>query len=404
MACVKKRRGKWVLDFRDNTGRRRWETYETRKEADDALAVRVRELRRGTYCPPAQIPTVKEIAEAWLTAKAGEGLKPSTISGLENHVHDHIIPALGSMRLDLVSPRDVEALKAALVGAKALKPRTVNKTLTALRAVFAYAIANAYTERNPAAAVRSVKLRSGTVAAGETSAKGDSVTPDDVPSAEAVAKLIEHATAGLYQTFFIAAARTGARSGELLALTWADVDLEKRTLVIRRSLSWARTRAERKTITGGRFFAPKTHDSGRTIEIDKELASALQKWKAQCPGRSALGLVFPAPTGEPLHRRTLHKQGLLPALTAAELSHFTIHSLRHFHASALLQAGIPIAEVSARLGHANPAITMRVYAHYLEGTESKAAETIAAVLARPSAQKSATEHEVAASWFRTQAS
>jgi integrase len=54
----------------------------------------------------------------------------------------------------------------------------------------------------------------------------------------------------------------------------------------------------------------------------------------------------------------------LPALKAAGLSHFRVHSLRHFHASALLLAGIPIAEVSARLGHANPAITMRVDAHF----------------------------------------
>jgi integrase len=79
----------------------------------------------------------------------------------------------------------------------------------------------------------------------------------------------------------------------------------------------------------------------------------------------------------------------LTALKAAGLSHFTVHSLRHFHASALLLAGIPIAEVSARLGHANPAITMRVYAHFLNGAESKAADTIATLM------RAATGPEVA---------
>jgi integrase len=90
--------------------------------------------------------------------------------------------------------------------------------------------------------------------------------------------------------------------------------------------------------------------------------------------------VFPNAAGDPLHRRTLHERGFRPALAAANLRAFTVHSLRHFHASALLLAGVPIAEVSARLGHGNPAITMKVYTHFIRGAESKAAETIAGLI------------------------
>jgi integrase len=173
--------------------------------------------------------------------------------------------------------------------------------------------------------------------------------------------------------------RSGARSGELLALTWDDVDIDARTIVVRRSLSWARTRDERESVEGGRFFEPKTEDSGRSLSIDDELARELRKWKLACPP-SKLALVFPTLAGTPLHRRSLHKHGLLPTLKAAELPHFTIHSLRHFHASALLLAGVPVAEVSSRLGHKNAAITMHIYTHFLRGAESRAAETIAAVI------------------------
>jgi hypothetical protein len=72
---------------------------------------------------------------------------------------------------------------------------------------------------------------------------------------------------------------------------------------------------------------------------------------------------------------------LTDSLTGArEGELLALHSLRHFHASALLLAGIPIAEVSARLGHKNAAITMKVYTHFIRGAESKAAETIAGLI------------------------
>ncbi len=275
-----------------------------------------------------------------------------------------------SSRIDLVTLKNVETLKAKQVTEKALAPRTANKTLAALKAIFGYAISNSYVTRNPAANVKPVKL-----------GKSDSVTAEDVPSTEDVAKLIEAASPGLHRTFFLAAAHTGAREGELLALEWSDVDLDARTLSIRRSDSWAKTRAERaeKKVRGSRAYEPKTDAGRRVVRIDDDLVRELRRWRLQCP-RGKRGLVFPNAAGDPLHRRTLHKQGFKPALAAASLRSFTVHSLRHFHASALLLAGVPVPEVSARLGHKNPAITMKVYTHFLRGTESKAAETIATLM------------------------
>ncbi len=194
------RPGRWLLDFYDQDGKRRWETYPTRKAAKDALADRAKDAKTATYRAPAELPTFREVAEAWLTAKRLEGLRPSTIAGLENHVHDHILPALGPSRVDLVTLKSVEALKAKLATEKKLAPRTMNKTLAALKAIFDYAISNSYLTRNPAAGVKPVKL-----------GKSESVTAENVPSAEDVAKLIAAASPGLHRTFFLAAAHTGAR-------------------------------------------------------------------------------------------------------------------------------------------------------------------------------------------------
>jgi integrase len=364
------RPGRWLLDFYDQEGKRRRETYETQKEAKAALADRAKEVKESTYRAPAELPTLEEVAGAWLVAKGLEGLRPSTIAGLENHVHDHVLPALGSSRIDLVSLKCVEALKAKLATEKKLAARTVNKTLAALKAIFDYAISNSYMTRNPAASVKPMKL-----------GKSDSVTAENVPSAEDVAKLIEAASAGLHRTFLLASAHTGAREGELLALAWDDVDLDGRTLTIRRSDSWAKTRAERaeKTVKGARPYEPKTEAGRRVVRIDDDLVRELRRWRLACP-RGKRGLVFPNAAGDPLHRKTLQERGFLPARAAAGLRAFTVHSLRHFHASALLLAGVPIAEVSARLGHGNAAITMKVYTHFIRGAESKAAETIAGLI------------------------
>jgi hypothetical protein len=133
------RPGRWLLDFYDQDGKRRRETYATQKEAKAALADRAKEVKESTYRAPAEVPTLQTVAGSWLTSKSVEGLRPSTIAGLENHVHDHILPAIGAKRIDLVTLADVESLRRDLVAEKKLAPRTVNKALAGLKAIFAYA-------------------------------------------------------------------------------------------------------------------------------------------------------------------------------------------------------------------------------------------------------------------------
>src|SRR5262245_24768748 len=262
------RPGRWLLDFYDQAGKRRWETFPTQKAAKAAMADRMGEVKAASYRAPAELPAFRAVAEAWLIAKGFDGLRPSTIAGLENHVHDHILPELGSTRIDLVSLKSVELLKAKLKTEKKLAPRTVNKALAALKAIFGYAMEHSYVTRNPAFRVKPMKLGA-----------AQTVTAEQVPSAEEVAKLIDAASPGLHSTFFLAAADTGAREGELLALEWEDVDLDARTLTIRRSDSWAKTRAERaeKTVKGARGYEPKTEAGRRVVRIDDDLIRELRR-------------------------------------------------------------------------------------------------------------------------------
>src|ERR1700682_3703351 len=85
MACIRKRRGKWVVDYRDHAGTRHWETFSTRKSAEQALAGHLTAIKNGTYAPPNDLRTVKDAYESWWRLsvegsdnKNGAPLRPTT--------------------------------------------------------------------------------------------------------------------------------------------------------------------------------------------------------------------------------------------------------------------------------------------------------------------------------------
>jgi integrase len=106
------------------------------------------------------------------------------------------------------------------------------------------------------------------------------------------------------------------------------------------------------------------------------LVADLKRWKLQCPN-SEEQLVFPTLDGKPLCRDFLLRLNFYPVLSRAQLRHVTFHTLRHSCASAMIASGAPITEVQHRLGHANPAITLRVYSHFFTHGESAAADRLA---------------------------
>jgi integrase len=374
------RPGRWLVDFYDQDGKRRIETYETQKAAKVALSRRLEELRKGTYRAPAEMPTLAELAAGWLASKADR--RPSTRYCWENHVHVHIVPALGEVRVDQVTPRLVEE-RLRNVLRERLAPQTVNKVLGTLTAIYDYGARHGTIDRNPAKLAE--RLRVGTAEVlpgedGEANAPGREIDPDEVPSPEEVKRLLVASAPGVFRTFFLTAALTGARSGELLALTWEDVDFDGAEIHIRRGVTWARTREDReKGIRGARYFAPKNKTSRRSVEMPTELAAALRRWKLACPP-SRDGLVFPKADGMAMHRKILAEQGLWPALARAELRRFGVHALRHFFASELIRRGYPPTEVAARLGHSSPMVTMTVYARWYRGATSDAVAGLAKTL------------------------
>ena len=180
---------------------------------------------------------------------------------------------------------------------------------------------------------------------------------------------------------FAVAATTGLRQGELLGLSWSDVELDgtQPTLTVRRSL--ARAEGRNKYM----LAEPKTAKSRRTIELGSTAARALHRQKArQAADKLAFGpdlwqdvdsLVFTDEVGRPLRPWAVTKT-FAAALKRLGLPHVRFHDLRHGAASLMLSQGVPLKLVSEQLGHSSIAITSDVYAHLDRESKRAAADAL----------------------------
>ena len=172
---------------------------------------------------------------------------------------------------------------------------------------------------------------------------------------------------------------TGMRWGETFGLAWKDLDFSAGTIYIHNNLQ------------DGQLKRPKTSYSIRKISVDADTMRRLKEWRAQQREYSKtvgnlynneLNLLFTAISGVPVRYDNFRGRQWANMVKAAELPPgCTFHSLRHTHATQLLQAGINIKVISQRLGHASVAFTLRVYAHVLPEQDRTAADAMAGLLA-----------------------
>jgi integrase len=165
---------------------------------------------------------------------------------------------------------------------------------------------------------------------------------------------------------------TGARRGEIVGLKWSDVDWNTRTALIERSFS------------RGNFYPPKTKAGRRLVELPDVMIHHLLSWQQVCP-KDDLDLVFPGPKGGPMDGGELLKAGFRTALERAGIRRIRFHDLRHSFASNLIGAGWDIPTVSRLLGHANPQVTLMIYAHALPRARHGAADALAKLMREDSA-------------------
>jgi len=173
---------------------------------------------------------------------------------------------------------------------------------------------------------------------------------------------------------------TGLRRGELLGLAWTAVDLDGASLRVERSLE--------ETKAGLRFKPPKTKHGRRTISLPPGAVTVLRDHRRkQLELRVALGLgkpdpdalVFCNPDGSPMSPDNLSRDWIRACKTLG-LPQVMFHALRHTHVSALIAANVDVVQISRRIGHGSPAVTLRIYAHFFKSTDAAAATAIEAAI------------------------
>ena len=355
------------MDYRDAFGRRRWESYRTKQEAESALATALPASRQRLI--PAVDPNVivRDYAERWLTLCGS--LKPSTLTGYREKLNLHILPTLGPVQLRRLHRGAIKDLLARKK-ASGLSIESVRLIYATLRAMLSAALDDGVIPANPAAGIgRSMRLSRSAADRREEIRAFDADQLDRFLAAS-------QAKVPRFHLLLFTLSRTGLRLGEALALKWEDVDLVRREL-----------RVERALTTRGEIDTPKS-GHGRTVDLSAALCDLLRSARARAAEAAmARGgrpeYLFPNATGEPTPHVTA-EGAFRRALKTAELpGHFSPHSLRHTYASVLLSDGVSPAYVQEQLGHASIELTVGTYGRWLRKKAPGAVDRLDGVVAKP---------------------
>lgn len=354
------------------TGKRRQrsKSFKTKKEAEKALAQWLVEIERGVAIDTDRL-TIADLFDRWLETFKGTNPKARTVVEYERIIRSRIVPGIGHLPVQQLRPLQIDAFYAQLreVGASNDAIHRIHKRL---RQAFDYAVRKRLIALNPLAAVDPPTVRSRAAVV---------LTPPQLRH------FLRVADADGYSPLWLLLVQTGLRRGEALGLRWQDIDWERKRLHVRQCVEVLNGAANLTT--------PKTPAALRSVTLFAESVAALAaQRKRQIERRLAAGpswqdhdLIFTTPTGGPLNPNNvlrnlaviIRKANAAPDVPeAARLPQFHIHDLRHTHATHLLMDGWSVAIVSRRLGHANPAITLQLYAHAIVDVQGEDVATPAA--------------------------
>jgi integrase len=359
---------RYRVRYLDPDGRERKKSFPDRakKKAEDFLVSMEADKLRGNYLDPAAGRiTFREYAEAWLRTRV---LDESSREGVEIRVRLHLYPFFGARHLAAIKPGHIREWDASMVDV--IAPATRSVIFTHLRSILGAAVDDERIAKNPCSA--------------------RSVTPPRPIERKVVPWTLEQITAiraGLparYRGLVDLGSGCGLRQGELLGIAADDIDFATGWIHIRRQVKRVRSRLV--------FGLPK-NDKDRRVPLPDSVADRLRAhidatppvavtlpWEDPAkPERVTADLVFTTTRRNAINRSGLNEDCWAPALRSAGITPNRatgMHALRHFYASALLDAGESIKALASYLGHSDPGFTLRVYTHLMPASEDRTRKAI----------------------------
>lgn len=358
-------RGRWYAAITHEDGARQKWACEGRDAARARLAQAI--LERARRLPPtSDRASVEQYLAWWL--RHSLRCRPTTLVTYERIVALHLVPSLGRLQLRNLTPEHVEALmsRSRRDGVSLARINVIRATL---RQALAAAERRGLVHRNAAALVEPYRVR----------------PRQPLPlAADECRQLLDAARDDRLHTLYLCAIALGLRQGELLGLSWADVDLAAGQIRVRQQL-------QRIRLGEGARLRPalvelKTARSARPLRAPQVVVAALaERRRSQIEERLLsgprwveTGLVFTTRHGSPLDAGNLRRAFHL-ALTRAGLAPRRFHDLRHSYASLLEEAGVHPFVAQELLGHTRVEMTKR-YSHPYDAAKADAAERVGGLL------------------------
>lgn len=284
-------------------------------------------------------------------------LKPSTVRAAESHLTRHILPRLGSSRLQELNAEHLQAF-VTTCAATGITRKTIGNVLHTLFSILE-------TARLYGNAVPQVK-RSNLVLPFKSLGR-------EVHSLEApqIGHIINQAKEP-FATMFTVLGMTGLRAGEMLGLKPIDLDFSKKVIHVQRSID-SRTKKEQ---------SPKTVGSANDVPMPSELEKRLKDFLANHQRQNPSGYLFANRNGNPYSVGKVTEYGLWPVQDKLGIKRTGLHAFRHAAASELLEGGAPLTVVQRQLRHKDAHTTLQKYGHVVGDAQRRAVATLAAKIGR----------------------
>lgn len=333
-------------------GKRIYRRFKTEQEALIWKTEQLNTIHKGTFVAPSNI-TVGEWAIEWLTTYKKGAIKQSTYEHylyLSTHIQ-----SIADIKLQELKPSHVQNLLNQLLDNR-LSANTVNKVNSLLKDLYSKAAKLDMINKNIMLLVNPPKFEKKQI---------------EIFTRNEIEKLLlacrDNQT---YYPMILLGATTGMRKGELLGLRWCDVNIANSEIHIRKSLQITKA-------FGTTLDTPKTKSSIRRIKVTEDVIKILRETKSRTTNIDIKQekLCFVTRNETPINRHNFDRFWR-ESLISANIPYKKMHVLRHTHATELLASGVPIIEVSRRLGHSKISHTLELYGHAIPDYDEKIVEKV----------------------------